>query len=109
MGVHAGSLSWALPRPLPSSEPQFPYQEVGSKKLALVIMACCGGQPGLGHFYCSFFQNVLFGNEKQKEKKMTHSPIIQTEVLKCNFCLALSSPSFFLNHGKIHLTQNSPS
>ena len=62
MGVHAGSLSRALPRPLPSSEPQFPYQKIGSKKLALVITACHGGgRPGLDHFYfyCSFFQKKI--------------------------------------------------
>ena len=86
MGVRAGSLSRALPRPPPSSEPQFPYQEVGSKKLALVITACHGGgQPGLGHFYfyCSFFQNGLFGSEKQTEKNdpQSHYPNRGTKML----------------------------
>ena len=41
--------------------------------------------------------------KSRRKKKMTHRPIIQTEVLKCYFCLAFSSPNFF-NHGKIHLT-----
>lgn len=81
------SVSGSSQTTLPSSEPQFPYQKIGSKKLALVITACHGGgRPGLDHFYfyCSFSQKRIIWKWKAEGKKndpQTHYPNRGTKML----------------------------